>query len=278
MMSLTPVLRPSARALPAAHIAGNDIGAGSGDDVIDACAKALGGGGDNTSVATNDISAGSGDDVVRSFVKAIGGEGVRAANVVQGEDGDDFIQALSEIVGGSDEDIHLAIEIEGGAGDDTIAATLRDDPGETFVRMRSEIHGGSGDDILSVEIDAPKIFFDFLAVSLLDGGIGSDQLFGSDFADRITGGSGADNVVGGLGDDTFEFARDNGTALDTVADFGTGNDLIDLSAFGLDLAGLEALLDESTGDVLELSAIGGRDVQFVNVDVASLSTDLFILG
>ena len=140
----------------------------------------MGGGGNNISVATNDISAGSGDDVVRSFVKAIGGEGVRAANVVQGEDGDDFIQALSEIVGGGDLDRDLAIEIEGGAGDDTIAATLRDDdPGETFVRMQSEIHGGSGDDILSVEIDAPKIFFDF-PVSLLDGGIGSDQLFGSD--------------------------------------------------------------------------------------------------
>lgn len=63
---------------------------------------------------------------------------------------------------------------------------------------------------------------------------GSDSLFGGNGNDTIFGGNGADTLTGGLGNDVFSFSDDTdsgGNLLqrDTITDFFSGEDFIDLS-------------------------------------------------
>ena len=79
------------------------------------------------------------------------------------------------------------------------------------------------------------------------GGSGNDTLVGNDLANRLSGGNGNDGITGGggndalnggSGNDTFVFAPDFGS--DTIAAFdhnpSGGQDLLDISAFGITLA------------------------------------------
>jgi hypothetical protein len=96
----------------------------------------------------------------------------------------------------------------GGAGDDTIwsnSASLKVD----------KLSGGAGNDELS----------SWDGNDVLDGGTGNDWLEGND---------GADTLTGGTGSDTFWFGDMDsvGTTLDTITDFVSGADKIDLSWFG----------------------------------------------
>ena len=50
-------------------------------------------------------------------------------------------------------------------------------------------------------------------------------------SDKLTGGTGDDTLTGGTGDDTFVFSPLDGFGIDTITDFETGTDKIDLSAF-----------------------------------------------
>lgn len=73
---------------------------------------------------------------------------------------------------------------------------------------------------------------DYLAPgSQLAGGAGSDILLGGSGNDRLNGGLGNDTLAGGAGADRFVFAR--GSGFDTVLDFQTGQDVLQLSGFGL---------------------------------------------
>lgn len=66
---------------------------------------------------------------------------------------------------------------------------------------------------------------------------GADTITGSRFNDTIEAGAGNDNITGGNGADTFVFASSaTGNGTDTITDFivGTGNDVLNLSAFGID--------------------------------------------
>ena len=68
---------------------------------------------------------------------------------------------------------------------------------------------------------------------VIDGGAGADILEGLATADRITGGGGADTLSGGAGADVFRYlATSESTASiqDTITDFQTGSDRIDLTA------------------------------------------------
>ena len=87
----------------------------------------------------------------------------------------------------------------------------------------------------------------------VDGGLGEDQLFGGggqdtilggDGDDRITGGAKADSLTGGLGADVFYFVHGGGSRAaghsgalrgDTIADFVSGQDRINLAAIDADL-------------------------------------------
>lgn len=69
-------------------------------------------------------------------------------------------------------------------------------------------------------------------INKIVGSSGADTIDGGAGADIITGGAGNDILVGGAGADTFVFgATELLTGVDTIADFVTGTDKLDLSAF-----------------------------------------------
>ena len=103
----------------------------------------------------------------------------------------------------------------GGAGGDTINGTGQDDT----------IFAGSGNDTVKGNGGDDTIF----------GGSGIDTINGNNDNDTIVGGFGADNLTGSNGDDRFVYlsvADSNATRFDTITDFSSGSDRIDLTALG----------------------------------------------
>ncbi len=174
---------------------GNDnIFGGAGYDTI------LGGGGSDT------IDAGGFNDTVE------GGDG---DDSIFGSGGNDVIDGDA----GSD-------SLNGGTGNDTIDGG--DDADYILGHNGADmIFGGLGNDSIYGNNDNDKI----------DGGEGGDYIIGDAGNDTITGGDGVDTMSGGAGTDTFIFtATTNSTnmvwiARDTITDFVSGVDKLDLSAF-----------------------------------------------
>ncbi|RYY24507.1 MAG: hypothetical protein EOP62_16800 [Sphingomonadales bacterium] len=82
--------------------------------------------------------------------------------------------------------------------------------------VNGTVNGGAGNDVLL-------------------GGIHADTLIGGDGADALFGGGGADQLTGGAGADLFIYAVGDSIvgARDTITDFQTGQDRIDLSRLGV---------------------------------------------
>lgn len=148
-------------------------------------------------------------------------------------------------------------DLRGGAGNDQMFGNAGDDT----------LHGGEGADRLS-------------------GNQGNDNMSGGTGADTLTGGSGDDHLWGGnwRGDgttDTFVVSHDAGR--DIIHDFETDHDRIDLSAYGLDYAEVEAALsDRGWATELDLSALAGDGsvgdrLLLKSVDVDDLDESNFIL-
>ncbi|MBK8176412.1 MAG: PD40 domain-containing protein [Rhodospirillales bacterium] len=129
--------------------------------------------------------------------------------------------ANNHLVGGADDDTLIgyagADTLEGNGGQDVLLG------GED----RDVLLGGSGADTL-------------------DGGTGNDRLHGGNGADHLVGGRGHDTLIGGLGRDTLEGGighdlfvvnADNSPfgGGDTIADFASGEDRIDLRAVNVHL-------------------------------------------
>jgi VCBS repeat-containing protein len=105
--------------------------------------------------------------------------------------------------------------VYGGAGGDTINGTGQADT----------IFAGSGNDTVKGNGGDDTIF----------GGSGIDTINGNNDDDTIVGGFGADNLTGSNGDDRFVYlfvADSNATRFDTITDFSSGSDRIDLTALG----------------------------------------------
>ncbi|QWG17272.1 VCBS domain-containing protein [Bradyrhizobium sediminis] len=112
--------------------------------------------------------------------------------------------------GGNDGQIIYA-----GAGHDTINGTGKSDL----------LYGGSGNDTMKGNDGDDTIY----------GGSGSDTINGNNGCDIIVGGYGADNLTGSNGDDRFVYlsvADSNAARFDTISDFKSGSDRIDLTALG----------------------------------------------
>ena len=109
--------------------------------------------------------------------------------------------------------------------------------------LGSEIRGTNGDE-LSGTVDNDVIF----------GLAGNDTLTGGNGGDTIDGGSGDDLVTGGDNNDIFVLNTEGG--IDTISDFGNGNDLLGLPeeiSFGdLSFSGSEIIFGDSTLAVLDL--------------------------
>jgi hypothetical protein len=61
----------------------------------------------------------------------------------------------------------------------------------------------------------------------IDGGLGADIIFGTDYADVIIGGAGVDDLTGGAGNDTFMVSA--ASSNDNILDFAAG-DIIDFTS------------------------------------------------
>lgn len=196
-----------------------------------------------------EINGGAGDDELN---------GGRGNDIINGGDGNDAIE------GGRDDD-----EIDGGDGDDVINAGRGDDnviggEGNDFIdggRGDDNIEGGAGNDVLEGGRGDDNI----------NGGAGDDLVCAGSGDDIINGGTGNDRLEGGSGEDIFVFEM--GTEQDTVLDFETGRDELDLTDFGFaSFADVQAAAEDD-GDDLVIDLGNGDSVTLVGVSEAELSQD-----
>ena len=91
---------------------------------------------------------------------------------------------------------------------------------------------------------------------------------------RLKAGAGADTMDGGIGFDTFIF--DTGHGMDTITDFRNGQDLIDISAFGLPGFDDLAFASDADGVAIDLAAHGGGTILLEGFDIANVDATDFL--
>jgi len=209
------------------------VDGGSGDDVIGGAAGddfIEGGDGSDT------LYGGSGNDII--YTTSQNNEnGDLSSNVVWAGSGDDSVTGglgADTIGGGAGDDI-----IEGGRGSDTVyggagADTLSGDGGN------DALFAGSGDDNVSGGDGADEVF----------NGVGNDTVAGDAGNDTLWGGAGNDIFSGGTGADTFIFSATSGE--DTVSDFNTSEDTLNLRFAATDFTSLADVEGATT-----LATLGG---------------------
>jgi serralysin len=101
-------------------------------------------------------------------------------------------------------------------------------------------------------------------------GSGNDQLFGNELNNVLNGGAGSDRLTGGAGADTFVVEQKGFT--DTILDFKSGEDTLDLSAFGIDAGDLSF-----TGQTVyaDIDNNGSADLAVVSQMDTILVSDIF---
>ena len=256
-----------------------------GDDVI------AGGGGDDL------IRGGRGDDTVdggagRDMIRADLGD-----DWIKGSEGDDYIDggngfdtvdySGSPRAGGF---LYDGVDVNLSVGPTLIPGNGGHAEGDILVGIEAVV-GSRYDDRISVgDLWGESIFDDPVAHTAY-GGPGDDELWG--FAiDRLDGGPGDDWLImhnggtaeGGPGADTFEFF---GSEVDaTIDDFDPDEgDVIELSTVGFSgvtWPDVQAMLDGSDGNVLDLGLLGADDsdhgtVTLKGVRVRDLDVGDFVL-
>lgn len=157
---------------------------------------------------------------------------LEGADKIKSGAGDDFIH------GGTDND-----KLNGGAGDDIAWGgagidVLKGGAGNDQLwggSQHDKLVGGLGNDYL-LGGSGNDIVRDFSGDNSLLGGSGDDVLEAGDGFDKLSGGSGFDTMTGGGSADTFYFGLgDSPWAIswDVVTDFVHGQDLIDLTGYGI---------------------------------------------
>lgn len=253
----------------------NELWGEDGNDTLQADHTATG---NRISDVTNHLDGGKGTDNLSASVSASGGF-VRAVNDLDGGNQNDILVASMDIVsfgGGAPafpnvKAYDVSNILSGGFGDDSLQAYLSVSVLLDVTdgsKAENRLDGGNGNDTLVATVATEGV-----GTSFLSGGGGNDALTviggtdnhldGGTGRDTLTGGSGDDTFFGGAGADAFVFAPPNGH--DTIGDFETGRDLIDLTAF--------ATADIHDFSDLTIDAASGNSV--VQLDAAN---DITVAG
>jgi Ca2+-binding RTX toxin-like protein len=218
----------------------DSISGGAGDDFLD------GGRGDD------DINTGAGDDVVLAG---------RGDDTVGGMAGSDTVEAGAgnDLVAWNDPTGDLVF---GGCGHDLLRG------GDVAA---DTIFGGSGDDLIRAVANQQLATH---AADLLFGDRGDDAVLGGNANDTIEGGAGDDTMAGFGGADTFVFHFD-APGEDTINDFDTTADVVQLIGFDAGFDPLANLSDTTSGAVLDLGDAG--EVLFFGLLANEFSAGNFIL-
>ena len=185
----------------------------------------------------NNISTGNGNDTI--FSK--GGNDVISTGA-----GNDTVYLkngnYTVDLGAGNDTVYLSTSmsiIEGGNGTDTAVIRAFDGFVDVSVDLKfstyfvpSKLTAQDGMDVNLKSFE--KITIDGNVAATLRGSISADTLIGDDGADIIEGRAGADTLTGGNRQDTFIFSSgDTGiteATADTITDFVSGNDILDLTA------------------------------------------------
>jgi len=144
-----------------------------------------------------------------------------------------FARAGNDVVyarGGND-------QVYGGYGDDVVYGGSGDD------KLYGDEGNGSGNDILYGETGNDTLVGDG----------GNDRLDGGDGNDFLNGSLDDDILIGGAGSDSFFFYANPGN--DSILDFQTGIDILDLRFFGI------------TADYISVTASGSDSIVWVDADM-----------
>ena len=106
------------------------------------------------------------------------------------------------------------------------------------------------------------------------GGLGNDRLFGGQGNDTLIGGPGDDRLAGGPGNDVFVFGP--GDQTDTVTDFSSGTDKVDLTAFEIESVEDISMATGDDGVTVDLSDFGGGTILFADLTTLPEAGDFLV--
>ena len=231
------------------------------------------------STAATDITVH--DTVEKNIITTMNGN-----DTIHSKGGDDVIStgAGNDIVylkngnytvdlGAGDDTVYLSTSmsmVEGGNGTDTavirafdgfVDVTVDLSFSTYFVQSRLEAQDGQDINLTSFE----KIMIEGNVAAILLGSTGADNLIGDDGADTLQGNAGADTLTGGNRQDTFVFTSgDTGITeaeADTITDFVSGNDLLDLAS----------IVDGNVGTYVEVNGAANNFTAFTTNATASFT-------
>jgi len=250
---------------------------GEGDDVLSGQVgndSLYGGNGFDTA------DYGAGDAVTVSLVLGVGGSTVSVVGVFNGTD---ILLSIESVLGSAFADSifgNLGVNVlTGGAGNDTLSAS---DGADT-------IFGGDGNDVIAGGAGGDSILGG-TGNDNIGGGKGGDQIFGEEGDDTINGNLGNDQMTGGAGADKFVFTSvlSASTNVDTILDFVSGTDQIQLSAsiftaFSAQLgqtigSNATTLLYDNVTGTLAYDADGVAGAAAINFAIVGLNTHPNFMG
>ncbi len=148
--------------------------------------------------------------------------------------------------------------------------------------------GGAGNDLIS-GYAGDDCLAGLAGNDTLRGGAGSDRLVGGDGGDFLAAGNGNDTIAGGTGNDTMSGGDGNdrftlapGLGNDRINGFDAeptgGQDLLDISAFGVTAANFTSQVAITQQAAGTLVSAGSGSVLLAGVNAASISVSDFVLA